>query len=995
MKVINTVLICCLFFLASVLPGCSSDTEIPPERPIGVISGKVVDSSISGAQVTAYAFADGIRGARLDGTTTDSEGDYSLEIQSRDQFILIEATGGSYVEQATGRTVTVPNGQVLQAIVHYESGLSINVTVTPLTHLVSGLANYKIENGQPVTQAVPEAQSAINQYFTIDTTNDIPLDITDHTNTVSALSSEALYGFYLAAISNWSSWISEKNQVTPHTVYTSMGAIQVMYNDIQADGILDGIGYDLNRSNLMPLALGVVPLNTELYRAVFSLHLLAISNASNNATNLKPGNLQQIADDIASKSSPLFADETPLDIGSEVPILELAQPLQEAYSGTLVLELTIGGYLGAETISASIDGNFVSELQNSTFSVETTDFTEEEDHTLSFLATDILGNTATLDLTVRFDNTNPIVNVTSSPVTNTSPATISGTYSDNLSGINTILVNDQVASLDQAGNWSVNVELVSGENVIQVHIVDNAGNETIIQTVQYLDLIPPVIDTSTGHSEARFSTGSGTFNPGPLLDTNDASALYFETDRLDLMNAGIAIEREALDNNLIPYFAFTVTDEIMSGTPTDVTDITVRVQYEKDGEILNPWHEPARPNTGNEYLIPLASETLSSDWHQATQFDTHSILVEVADPSGNVSTKTFSFRADFQVSALDTADFVITDPGTSVYTATAFQDRSDLNGLQYESIRYQTIKNPVDKSIYIQPQDNATHSVSQVIEQLIKEHQYRLVTYTEWQIRLMTPASFQPCPSDTPDAWQTVAGLFNWENNTWVSKSVPEPVQGEIEFASSDNLPTNPGPTTWSDVPHFDQDFTSTQISSGSIVSYEFDYVLEANPTSPAAYVRNWQLQEGGSTTNCPEARFFQQREVPIYESEPGFPSTVTSEFPLSNMPGFFSTGFTVFDIDADAFIQPINGWYQIPASHSFTITKLVTNPSLVNYNDELIDANANYTTPLWYDKSITWSVNRELDVLVIHDTGESNILDMTQVDNLLGSGFSNYLIAR
>ena len=66
MKTINSYLLHSLLFLTVALSGCSSDTELPPERPLGSVSGNVFDSAISGAQVTVYAFGDGVRGARLE-----------------------------------------------------------------------------------------------------------------------------------------------------------------------------------------------------------------------------------------------------------------------------------------------------------------------------------------------------------------------------------------------------------------------------------------------------------------------------------------------------------------------------------------------------------------------------------------------------------------------------------------------------------------------------------------------------------------------------------------------------------------------------------------------------------------------------------------------------------------------------------------------------------------------------------------------------------------
>ena len=1000
MKTINTLLIYCLVSLGVLLPGCGSDTELPPERPVGTVAGKVFDSAISGAQITVYAFGDGIRGARLGGTTTDAFGDYSVEIQSKDQLILIEATGGSYIEQATETAVTIPSGQALQAIVDFQSGATIEVVVTPLTHLVSGLTSFKVDNGTPAMQAFTEARSTIDQYFTIDTAAVIPIDITDNSNSVSALSSEALYGFYLAGISNWSLWASNKNQVTPHTIYTSIGITQIMYNDIQSDGALDGVGYDLNRENLMPLAIGVVPLNTESYRAAFSLHMLAISNVANNATNLKPADLQVVAEDLANKSSALFTDTTPLDISNQAPALNPLQPLQTAYSGTMTLQFNIGGYLGAETISVSIDGSFIGELQNPQnplFIIDTTDFAPDGDHTLSFSATDVLGNIATQDFTVSFDNTNPVVNVTSSAITNTTPSTISGSYSDNVSGVNTILVNGQPASLDQNGNWNVSVEISPGENIIPINVLDNAGNQTNNQTTLYLDVISPVIDTSIGHSDARFSDGSGGFFTAPLQDSNDATALYLETNRLELN--GVSIIRQELDNNLIPYFSFTVSDELATSIPTDFSNIDIRIQYEKNKEILSPWHVLPAP-AGNEYLIPLASETLALDWHQATQFETHTILLEVRDPAGNITSSSFSFRTDFYVPSLDINSLTVTDLGSSIFSTTVFDDRATLNDMQFDSVAYETVLNPVNQSIYIRPEDGATHTIDQIVEQLVREHHVRLITSTEWRIGLMTPTIPQQCPDVDPPSWQPAPSVYNWTQSEWI-EIFPQQIAGPIENQFDDN-PNPPSPSEWYDKPlQNDQDFKiapPVQVSAILTLHYKFDYVLNpSNLFAPAASVSEWQLRNNDNVivAECPDSSFFQQRETFSYASEDGYPNNVINEVALSNLPGFSTTGFTVFDNDANEIIQAINGWYQIPAGHSFTITKLVTTPQLVNHNEDISDITSATYTPKLNDKSISWSVNREISVSVIHDAGESRISDMSQTIDMMGSGALIYQIAR
>lgn len=985
---------CCLLLIV-MLSGCSDEVDLAPERDPGVISGKVVDGVVSGATVTVYAFIDGIRGRRLGGSTTDTDGNYSLEIRASSQLVLIEAAGGTYIEQATGTSVTIPSGDVLRAIVPYESGQPVTSMVTPLTHLVSGLTFYKIRQGLSPLQAYSEARTTIEEYLTIDTTSAEPIDITQAGDTVNSASDEALYGFYLAGISNLSLWAGNRNQVTPHTIYTSIGITQIMYNDIQSDGILDGVGFDLN-NNPMPLAIGVIPLSAETYRATFSLHLLAISDAAENTTSLKANDLQIVAEDLATRPSELFPESAILDINNQAPEISLVQTTQTTYSGTILLPLEIGGFLDAESIDVSVDGVPVGAVDNPQIPevlIDTTLYPPDGSHVLGITATDILGNTASESFILSFDNTNPVINITSSLVTNTPSITVSGTYSDNLAGVDSIVVDSQAATLNQDGTWSASINIVSGENTVPISVFDFAGNQLSTQATVYLDDINPEISTSNGHSNARFSNGGGSFFTAPLQDDNAATALFITTDRLEL--SGIPIVRTQLDNNLIPYFAFSVSDLRTTTVPTAFAELQVRIQYEKNGTVLNPWHVLPLPASGNEYLIPLASETLSPTWHQATQDELHSIQVEVTDPAGNVTVSSFSFRTDFTVPPLDTSAMVVMDVNADTFTATVFADRATLNNLQFVSTVFETITNPVNTAIYIQPQDTAGHSVQQTVEQLVREHQVRLITSTEWQIRLMAP--LQTCPNENLTEWRNATSIYNWVNGDWQLESVPQSIQGPIELAPNDDLPTAPAATIWSNVPHFDNEFSTASITIGNTWNYSFDYASDPLNSLSAAHITNWEVRNssGDVIDTCPDASFFQQREVFTYESEPGFPQPVVSNIAIENLPGFSTTSFTVVDLDANANIQPANGWYRVPAGHSVTILKQVTTPSLVNYNDDISNpASATYT-PLLFDSSITWSVNREIIISTIHDSGEDNIVEMSQQENSVGSGIMDYGISR
>jgi len=981
----NLTLTCTLLLLPVLLgTGCSDNNGLPPERPKGVVSGKVVDGVLSGAQVTLYSFANGVRGQRLAGSTTDTDGNYHLEVQAPSQLVLIEASGGSYIEQTTGTLVTVPEGNTLRAITNYQSGQTIEAMVTPLTHLVAGLTVHSTANGASVSQAYAEAKTAVDEFFTIDTVATVPIDINNSDTTVNAVSSEALYGFYLGGLSSWSLWASNRNQVTPHTIYTSIGVTQIMYNDIEADGKLDGIGFDINRNNLMPLAVGVVPLNTETYRAVFSLHMLAVSNIPGNTTNLKPGDLQLTAEDLASKSSALFEDQQILDLNNQAPLISPAQPVQPTYGGTMTLPLAIEGFLGAESISVELDGTSLGDLPNPLnpiVTIDTSIFTDGN-HTITLTAIDTLGNTASSDLVIVFDNTNPIITVTSSDITNSTTPIISGTYSDNLSGVSSITIAGQPANVNQDGTWEASVTVNSGENILPIDIIDSAGNQTSTQTTVFLDDIPPVVDTTNGHSTARFSDSNGGFLPLiALSDTNESTALYLETNRLDL--GGTPIMRGDLENNLIPYFAFRALDERAPSVQTPFADIIVRMRYERDGSVVEDWRVLPDPVSSDEYLIPLASETLSMQWHLAIPAELHTVRVEVSDPAGNITERAFTFRADFYVPTLTGGEPVIED--LDLTSGVDFTQRDTLHDTTLDALTY-TFTNPSGKAIYIQLTDNNTHTVAQMVAEELRHHIITKTTATQWQLGLADTLDANGCPTFT-GIWQPpTLTIWNWNDAIpgWEQRSRNESVD---EAVLTDDLTSLQDSTAWAPAPDFGDGYAFRPLTP--TITFNEDYKL-SELGAPALVVN--AVANGVS---CPDQRHFDQREVYNYVSLAGYPRDEVTNLSLSGLPDFNTTGFTVENVGTAEQIQPVSGgWYLIPAGTQVTITKSVTTPALTVYEDDF-SADASYTLPSRRDLTISWFVNRQLEITMIHDTGETNILDMPQRQTMSGTGTVNYQLNR
>lgn len=98
------------------------------------ISGKAAKGLISGGTVRVFAIdANGtVSSAPLGSTVTDAGGSYSLSVGSYTGPVLVEVTGGTYVDEASG--LTLPLAIPLRAAVADASG-NISVAVTAITEL--------------------------------------------------------------------------------------------------------------------------------------------------------------------------------------------------------------------------------------------------------------------------------------------------------------------------------------------------------------------------------------------------------------------------------------------------------------------------------------------------------------------------------------------------------------------------------------------------------------------------------------------------------------------------------------------------------------------------------------------------------------------------------------------------------------------------------------------------------------------------------------------
>lgn len=117
-----------------LIVGCGSGSNSGDGTPV---TGTVMFGPVSGATVSAFPIspttgaADTSMGP-LATATTDANGNYSLNIGGNSSTVVLQATGGTYVEEHTGNTVAA-TGQTISSVLNVTPGSTAISAITPFT----------------------------------------------------------------------------------------------------------------------------------------------------------------------------------------------------------------------------------------------------------------------------------------------------------------------------------------------------------------------------------------------------------------------------------------------------------------------------------------------------------------------------------------------------------------------------------------------------------------------------------------------------------------------------------------------------------------------------------------------------------------------------------------------------------------------------------------------------------------------------------------------
>lgn len=285
----------------SLLFGCggAGNNGTPSGTGSGMISGSAVKGPINGGTVTAYAVTNGTMGAQLASGTTDSQGNYHLSIGDYTGSIVMQMSGGTYVDEATGATVTMAPGDVMTAVMTLSTGATtIGIQITPLTSMAQAMAQNM--SGGITDTNIAAANSAVGNYFMVsDILHTKPMNPLVPGSGAGATQDMKNYGMAIAAMTQYA---KNMGMTSPSGIVTSM------MNDA-SDGVINGMmgttqitmggmgGGMMGGGTMMPSTAGTSGLATAMTQFMGS---------AMNQSGLAPSDMQTLMDNLNSSNGQLL-----------------------------------------------------------------------------------------------------------------------------------------------------------------------------------------------------------------------------------------------------------------------------------------------------------------------------------------------------------------------------------------------------------------------------------------------------------------------------------------------------------------------------------------------------------------------------------------------------------------------------------------------------------------------------------------------------------------
>jgi hypothetical protein len=170
-------------------------------------------------------------GAQLGSALTDAAGAFTMPMGSYAGSVMLQMSGGTYTDEATGVLMTMGPGDMMTAVLPTVAASAAvkGVAVTPLTSMAQAMAQRM--SGGLIDANIAAANTAVGNYFMVhDILHTQPINPLVTGSATGATQDMMNYGMALAAMSQYAKGVG---------MSSSSGFVTAMMNDA-ADGVIDG-----------------------------------------------------------------------------------------------------------------------------------------------------------------------------------------------------------------------------------------------------------------------------------------------------------------------------------------------------------------------------------------------------------------------------------------------------------------------------------------------------------------------------------------------------------------------------------------------------------------------------------------------------------------------------------------------------------------------------------------------------------------------------------
>jgi hypothetical protein len=613
------------------------------------ISGHAVDGLIASGDVSVYDFKDGRKGAVMGTGITDELGAFTTTIEgvstTESQFVMACVESGSYTEEASGTEIILQEGDELCAIKLFQPDSDFSVVINPWSHYAVASALYKIDQGEDVISAVDAANTAISTVYGFNILDTVPRDLTDIVHSGQPYDDAMKMATSIAGISQFVLGAANGVGVSQHSDdFSSIKLHAIIFNDIAADGILDGIGLSNDGNSTISLGMGNVLFDRETYSKDFAISNLEFVRSNKNVTDITDVEILSEQARIASSTSaifPVIPEGQPVpSLDSEAPVVTFNLTANAFLSGNIDLTGTVTDFSGVQTLVLNVGGTEIDLNPGNTFSTSFSTLAMTDGPlNISLAATDLLNNTSTTDVNVIVANAQPLSNITSDLIVGSASYDFTANLTDYDQGVASITVNGVTAALDQFGEITASLTLLEGSNTLTMVLIDDLGQSFDYTYTVGVDLSAPSITSAIDASPYTvFYKEIGTGEPvSSNLVFNTSDLLYVTEFNKTLSGTGVSSANLRTVN--WPMLEVSISD--LGVVASSTADLVVNYSYRQNGtEITN---RTISPVSGNNYIVPFATEFLTAGWEafEGTQL----IEITATDEMGNIRSKNYTFES--------------------------------------------------------------------------------------------------------------------------------------------------------------------------------------------------------------------------------------------------------------------------------------------------------------------------------------------------------------